>query len=252
MKRIRNCFRWIAAGLILGLSAPTQAQDWIGMSPMDYANQTTSWTNTLIMNNVIENQVRDRSGKTNTSRNPTVRSKTTRTAVPTAYGYSVTPAYQASIRDQYLARVAKKNPQLAARLKTQLYQSSYDGIYAGLLSGTGLSNNNLADVMTSFTVMGWMIVNNQQTDPPLAQIAGVRQQWANALASTKAAGDVAARRQTAEEMKLRTVLLNSGWKDAVKAGATTDFAQIVSNTLRTEFKLDMARTNLTNAGFQTR
>jgi hypothetical protein len=252
MKRIRNRFRWIAAVLILGLSAPTQAQDWIGMSPMDYANQTTSWTNTLIMNSTIENQVRARSGKTTAGRTPATRSKTTRTAAPTTYTYSVTPAYQASIRDQYLTRLATKNPQLAARLKTQLQQYSYDGIYAGLLSGTGLSNNNLADVLTSFTVMGWMIVNNQQTDPPLAQIAGVRQQWANALAGTKLASNAEARRQTAEELKLRTVLLNAGWKDAMKTGVTTDFAQIVSSNLRSEFKLDMARTKLTAAGFQTR
>lgn len=222
------------------------------MTPQDFANQTTSWTNTLILNNVIENQVRDRYNKKNGIRSKgTPAARTPRTAVaPSGYSYTVTAAQQNTILEAYLTGLAKKNPKLAATLRPQLAKWSYDAIYAGLLSGTGLSNNNLADALTCYTVQGWMIVNNQQADPPADQIAGVRQQWANALAGSKLSSNTAARRQTAEALKIKAVLLNAGWKDAMKTGVTKDFAAIVGTNLRSEFKLDMATMSLTPAGFK--
>ena len=169
-----------------------------------------------------------------------------------AYSYTVTPAQQVAVRDGYLAKLAQKNPALAARLQPQLTRYSYESIYASILSGTGLNNNNLADALTVYTVQSWMVVNRQAIDPSAAQLMAVRQQWVRALAKSQLAGDANTCRQLAEEYKMRTVLQNAGWKDAVKTNAVNEFAAVVDKNTRAEFKLNMGSMAITKDGFRAR
>ena len=55
MKKLFSGFALLAF-VLLGTARPAFAQDdyWIGMTPQDYANQTTVWTNTLIGNHMVQ------------------------------------------------------------------------------------------------------------------------------------------------------------------------------------------------------
>ncbi|CCG98259.1 hypothetical protein FAES_0245 [Fibrella aestuarina BUZ 2] len=236
----------LGVGLILGVSTPTLAQDWIGPTPMDYANMTMNTTNTAIMNYQIERMTG--ADKLKKSRSKTTTSRSNRIVSPATYTYTATDAQKASVLNGYIQAVAKTNADLAAKLREQFTKYRYDAIFNGLLSGTGLATNNLADVLAAYTVQSWMIVHNKQTDLSSAQIAGVRQQWANALATTKLANDASARTRNAEELKIRTVLLNAGWKDAMKVGGLPAYGSLVDKAFRSLFKLDLTGLTITSAG----
>lgn len=238
--------------------ASSRAQDWIGPTPMDYANMTTNFTNTLIMNAVIENMVNKRAGVDSTtggtgasaasSRNTTTASTTN----SSAFTYTATPAQRAAYLDAYIANLAKSKPTLAASLRTQLGKHDYNTIYNGLLSGTGLTSDNLADAFTAYTVLGWMVVNEQTSDPLPAHIAGVRRQWASALGRTGFAQNADSRRQTAEELKIRMVLLHAGWKDAQKLGQSAAYANTVDGLFQSQMKLRLRGMTLSAAGLRSR
>lgn len=259
-KNVLQNFFFSAFAVVMLTPLASRAQDWIGPTPMDYANMTTSWTNTLIMNSVIEEQVRSRSTgtaprwagskrATTTSRRSTAAAST---ASPSAFTYTATPAQRIGYRDAYIANLAKSNPTLASSLRTQLTKYDYNTIYGGLLSGTGLTNNNLADALTAYTVLGWMVVNGQTSDPSPAYIGATRRQWAAALAKTSFASDAASRRQTAEELKIKMVLLHAGWKDAQKLGQSAAYANTVDGLFQSHMKLKLRSMTLGAAGLQTR
>lgn len=237
----------LSTSLILGVSAPTLAQDWIGPTPMDYAYMNMTLANTVAMNGHIERMTGADKLKSR-SRSKTTASRPTRNVSTATYTYNATDAQKASVLNGYIQAVAKTNADLAAKLREQFTKYRYDAIFNGLLSGTGLATNNLADVLAAYTVQSWMIVNNKQTDLSSAQIAGVRQQWANALATTKLANDASARTRNAEELKIRTVLLNAGWKDAMKVNGLPAYASLVDKAFRSLFKLDLTSLTITSAG----
>jgi len=228
---------------------------------MDYAHMNMTFTNTLIMNSVIEEQVRSRSTGTpprwaGGKRTATTTRKTASTASsgisPSVFSYTATPAQRTAYRDAYIANLAKTNPTLATSLRAQLSRYDYNTIYNSLLSGTGLASNNLADALTAYTVLGWMVVNGQTSDPPMTHIAGTRRQWAAALSGTDLATNAASRRSTAEELKIKTVLLHAGWKDAQKLGQTAAYATTVDGLFQQQMKLRLRSVALTPAGLRTR
>lgn len=253
---VRKNFRFALAAAVVSAASllcwtPSRAQDWIGPTPMDYANMNMNFTNTLINNAVIENMTRG--GSSGASRGGRSSSATRKsTASPASFAYTATPAQRAAYRDAYVASLAKSNPTLAASLRTQLQKYDYNTIYNGFLSGTDLTSNNLVDAFTAYAVMGWMIVNGQTSDPPLAHIAGVRRQWAIALGRTGFATNAEERRRTAEELKIKMVLLNAGWKDAVKTGTGAAYATTVDGLFQSQMKLKLRGMSLSAAGLKSR
>lgn len=239
---------WIVAVAVVFGTVAARAQDWIGPTPMDYANATTSWTNTLINNAMIERMVQKRSGSSSGGRRTSaVR---TRATGPAALSYTVTAAQRQRVRDAYLANLARRNPALASNLRVQLGKYDYDAVYAGLLSGTGLVNNNLADALTAYTVLGWMIVHGKTVDAPQAHVAGVRRQWLAALGGSRFARDLELRRSVAEDLKIKTVMLHSGWQSAGKTGQAAAYAEAVARSLQSQLKMDLASMRLSAAGLQ--
>lgn len=227
---------------------PSHAQDWIGPTPLDYANMNMNFTNTLINNAMIERMVRRRNSGSGRSGGTTTKTKRTVNTSPASFSYTATPAQRTAYRDAYIANLAKNNPTLAETLRTQFQKYDYNTIYNGLLSGTGLTNNNLADAFTAYTVVGWMIVNQHTSDPSTTWIAGTRRQWANALANTKLATNLDSRRRTAEELKIKMVVLHAGWKDAQKTNQSAAYANAVDRLFQSQFKLKLRSMTLSAAG----
>ncbi len=228
--------------------ANSRAQDWIGPTYEDYAQMNLSFTNTLIGNKMVEDAVRRNNGVGRGSSTAGTRRRPAATAA--SFAYSVTPAQRTAARDAYIADVAKRNTTLGATMRTQFTKHDYNTIYASLLSGTGLQNNNLADALAAYTVLGWMIANGQATDPPLSHIAGVRTQWVSALAGTAFTSNAASKMQTAEELKLKMVLMQAGWQDAKKTGATAAYANTVNELFKSQMKLNLRGMALSATGLK--
>lgn len=245
----------LGAAIAVATLAPatSHAQDWIGPTPMDYANMNMNFANTLINNAMIERMTRG--GGSSSARRSGVTTTQTQSKVgtsPASFSYTVTPAQRTDYRNAYLANLAKSEPTLAASLRMQFQQHDYNTIYHGLLTGTGLTNNNLADAFTAYTVLGWMVVNGQTRDPSPISIVGTRQQWANALANTSFATNEDSRRRTAEELKIKMVLLHAGWKDAKKTNQSAAYANAVDRLFQSQLKLKMRSMTLGASGLKMR
>lgn len=253
----KNAFqsKILCAAVAVATLAPatSQAQDWIGLTPMDYANMNMNFSNTLINNAMIERMTRGdgsssarRSGVTTTETGSKVGTS------PASFSYTITPAQRTAYRNAYLANLAKSKPTLAASLRIQFEKHDYNTIYNGLLTGTSLTSNNLADAFTAYTVLGWMVVNGHTSDPSPTSVAGVRRQWANALASTGFATNEDSRRRTAEELKIKMVLLHAGWQDAKKTKQSAAYANAVDRLFQSQLKLKMQSMMLSASGLKIR
>ncbi len=134
-------------------------------------------------------------------------------------------------------------------MQAQLQQHDYHAMFLGLLTGTGLTPDNLADVYAGYSIVGWMVVNGQTSDPPARDMAGVKRQWADALGRTRFATNVEARRRAAEELKIKMVVINAGWRDAAKTGQTVAYAAGIDALYRSQLKMNMRAYCLSPAGF---
>lgn len=244
----------IAALVLLGgLSVSgARAQDDLylpGTSPLDHAqmqlNTSLTHINNLTLQKIVERNAAKR-GKSGGA--------ATRKPVSTNASFSYTPS--AALKDktvqQFQARLAKANPDAAKAVGTQFRKYDYDSIYKGLISGTGLRNNDAADALAAYMLLNYMIANNITSDLSPAQGRALRAQVASLMASTPAARSTSLRAQTAEEMKLLTVIAHAGWQSSRKAGSLKTYRDQIASSFRQQFGLDLRAVKLTNAGFQWR
>jgi hypothetical protein len=240
---MKKPFALLCSGLLgLLLAAPAaHAQLSNDLIMETYNSNISVITNGAINKSVLEKAV----ARNNTSRTGTNRS----TAASTAY--TPTPALRQQTVQGFVSRLKTSDPAASQAIAANFGPGKYDygKIYRDLTKDVGLRENDAADVLTSYMLLGWMIVNNVTDDKtvsaPMAQ--GLRAQLAPLLAGNAQARAHAA--QVGEEMKLQTVVVHGGWQSAIKEGKLTAYQRGINTLFKTQYGMDMAQFKLTSQGF---
>lgn len=212
----------IALLLSSAVALPASADDFFlpGMSPMDIAQPYNAAESARIWGLSLQaSQSRQRSNPSSSnSFRPANRSATTRT-ISTSGDLSFQPstAVRQQIAREYVDRVRSKNPAAADQVAAQLRQYDFGDIYTNLVRPYGLSSNNLADILTAYSVLNWTIAN-QAADPSAQAVKAERDRTAATLSKSPALRNPQLRQQIGEEIKLLFVTLHAGWQSAQRQG----------------------------------
>jgi len=224
----------LAAFTSLLVAAPTAQAQYEGVlgSPADY----------VAYSGVISDSAR-----------PDSKAKTaTRSTTNINLAYTPTPALRQQTVATYVARIKATNPTAAATVADNLApgKTEYSALYRELNQGTGLRENDVADIMAAYMIVGWTVVNNVQdgnaVTVPMAR--RVRAQTASVLAKNAKLRTPSAVAQLGEQFKLTAVMLQIGWMRAVKDGTDASFRQQVAAQFQKQFHLNLSQLKLTEQG----
>jgi hypothetical protein len=126
--------------------------------------------------------------------------------------------------------------------------------YQRIAPAFGLRANDAIDAFTFYMLAQWGVANDYRADFSRAEVAGVRQQAANAYAGV--AGQLATdalRQEFAEMLVVQGAILSGAHEAAVRAGddaATATYAALARQGGRTIFTMDPTTMELTDEGFK--
>ena len=173
-------------------------------------------------------------------------------ALAIAMPYQPTPALRRAAQQGFVARAARTDERTARLMSKQFARIDYDKTYGGLISGTGLRENDVADAVAAYTSLGWMIANNALGDPDPRAIQSIRAQVARSLSVNPQFADPAARGALAEDMKLLFVTLHAGWQSARKEGKLSPFSDSVAAMFARQTGNDLRGLRMTGRGLVRR
>jgi hypothetical protein len=244
---------FIAAALLAG-AAP---QAWAQLSP-DLIMESHNSNIQVITSGIINKSVLDKAVARNASSAGRSTATKRSTAATRSAGASTAYTPTAALRQQtvqgYTNRLKASNPTGAQAVASVFGTGKYDygQVYRGIVAGTGLRDNDATDALACYMLLGWAIVHNKQRDQditaPMAR--SVRTQVAPLLSSNAQLRTRAA--QVGEELKLQTVLVQSGWQSAIREGKLAAYQQGVANLFKTQYGMDMSQFELTSQGFAKR
>jgi hypothetical protein len=219
----------LSLGLLPGSTPAARAQDGV-MGDM------TGW---VAYSNVL---TADSEGKSKTA-----------TARRVSSAYTPTPALRQATVRTYTEQLRKTNPAAAQALAQGLASgpNAYERRYQSIIQDTGLHDNDAADALASYLILGWMIANDVRDDKavtvPMAQ--GVRAQAARQLGANPKLGSATALAQLGEELKLQTVVLHLGLEEALRSNQMDTYQQAIAGRFKREYGLDLTALRLSSQGF---
>ena len=173
-------------------------------------------------------------------------------AARTNFAYTSTPA----LRQQTVARLAKRlqaTNAATAQALTAAYgpgKTDYGLVYRAMLKSSGLRDNDAADALAGFLVVGYQVVNDvkdEEITPVMER--GARAQVAAVMAQNPQLAAPATRAQAGEEFKLQSVVVATGWQEAVQAGTQAAYQQSIAALFKNQYHMDLARLRLSAQGF---
>jgi hypothetical protein len=238
-----TCFL-LAFALLTG--AETRAQ----LSP-DLIMETYNSNISVITDGVINKSVLENSIERNTAAGRSAGRGTAASRRLMSTAYTPTPALRQQTVQAYANRLKTSNPAGAQAVTAAFGPGKYDynQTYRQILDGTGLRENDAADALACYMLMGWAVIHNVQDEKaitiPMAQ--GVRAQLAPLIAGSAKVRTRSA--QIGEELKLQTVVVQGGWQAAIKEGKLAAYQQGIRNLFKTQYGMDMSAFKLTSQGF---
>ena len=166
--------------------------------------------------------------------------------------YRPSAATQKQVQAEFLSRLEAKDPAAAKQVSSEFARLDIDRVFNGLLGGTGLRADNLADILASYTALGYLIANNDMGDPDPAGLRALRDQIAPRLAANPRTSGPSVRAKVGEELKLLFVTLHAGWLSAKKEGNLTQYSAGVARLFQQQGGADLRRVALTDRGFVPR
>lgn len=227
------------------------------MSP-DLIMETYNSNIRVITDGAINKSVLDKSIARNRNAGSS-RAATSKTAAATTrLSYTSTPALRQKTVQNYVTRLRPVSPGVADAVAETFGpgKQDYGPMYRTLISGHGLRDNDAADAMAAFMLVGYMVVNDVRDDKSItpAKAQAVRAQLAPLLARNELASKPGALAQTGEEMKLQAVIVQSGWNSALRKGGDQllGYRKGVAKLFSTQYGLDMTKFRLTDNGLVAR
>lgn len=186
---------------------------------------------------------------------PRSRPPAPRTAKPAALTFRADPARQKATVDGWLARIGRGDPASARQIGAVFAKQSLAQVSGPWLARYGMSTSNGADAAAAYLSTAWLIARGDPGDPTRAQIVGLRDQLALALAAAPgwASANDATRQAFAD-----TLLLQAAVNGALLQGAGADRAKAqavgaaVARGAESVFGIDVRRMDLTARGLVPR
>ena len=167
--------------------------------------------------------------------------------------YTVTPELQAATIQNYVARHRATDPATARSVEALAAKGelTYDKGYKGLTARYNLYENDAADALAAYLLLGYRIVRNVPAAqaPTVDQEHALRSQVFDLLAKTSIVKDPNAPGRLGEALKLEYVLLQADWKMAQAQGTLPAFRQKTAAAFLSGYQVDFARLKLTVKGF---
>ena len=176
-----------------------------------------------------------------------------RAALGKSFAYVPTAALRQQTVNNYVAQIKALDPAAGATLAENLKpgKTDYTALYREINKGSGLKENDAADVMAAYLILNWMVTNNVQDGKaitvPMAR--GVRAQTASTLAKNPKFGTPATAAALGEDLKLHAAMLQVGWFRSVKDGTDADYRQKTAANFQQQYKFDISQKQLTAEGF---
>ena len=242
--------KMMAGATLALLAGAASAQDPTflpGTDPMDFAQRTTNWTNTLIGNHMVQQAVeRNNRGKGRSSR---VVSKRMVPAGAPALGYRPDPAIREAAKRAFVARIAKMNPAVGPKLTEAMKSFDMFAHYSKMVGEEGYRRDNVADALASTIVEAWVGSKGKIFETNNEGQRLIRSQIATALLADPRFKNAAFRQRLGDEMQLTTVFLLSGLTGAIQQGRTAGYGRAMAALFKGMTGTDASRVKLTSNGF---
>lgn len=231
------------------LTAPAARAQTSPDLTMDIYNSNISAITNGAINEATMSSVIEGKRTTSAGRKPTT--STSRSAAGSSTAYTPTPALRQQTVQSYASRIKTSNPGASQAIATYFGpgQHDYAQLYKALIKNSGLRENDAADALASYMLIGWMVVNNVQDGNsitvPMAQ--GLRAQIAPLISGSAKARIHAA--QVGEDLKLQTMVVQTGWQSAIKDNKLPAYQQGVRNLFKNQYGLNLSELKLTDQGF---
>jgi hypothetical protein len=238
------CLGGLLSGFMLAIAPKTQAQEW-NIYTIDYVGPAV----TRVQNETKIRAIIDRNGGSTT---PAKTPKTTQSRSGRSnLAYSPTPALKQKVLQSYISSLRATNPDASQALADTFGsgKSDYGQVYRSLFKGKGLRENDVADVMSAYLILGYSIVNNVDTNAvTIPMVRGVRSQIAPILASKPGlTPDVSA--QLGEEMKLKMATAQRARQEAIEQNSLPSYRQSIAMLFKNQYGMDLTQLRLTDRGF---
>ena len=235
------------ATLLLGMAAApaARAQEY---DAAHWGMMLSNTGTTRALAGLAEDRAREAGGAAGSAK----ATRPTAATAKTSFAYVPTAALQKQTVDNFIAQTKATNPAGAAALAAELKpgKTYYPAFYRTLNQGSGLKENDAADVLAAYLILNWMAVNDVRDGKaitvPMAR--GVRAQTAGVLAQNAKLRTPAAAAALGEELKLQTTLLQVGWQGGMKNGTAEAFRQKLAVNFQKQYKFDLRQMQLTAAG----
>lgn len=166
------------------------------------------------------------------------------------YAPSAELAQQA--RADFIAGLRAGNPDAAQAVEAESRRVDFAKVANDLLGAAGLRADDAADALTLYTAIGYLIANNDMSDPSPAMFRGLRSQIAPRLAADPRFASSTERAKLGEKMKFLTVILHAGWISAQKENNLPRYSRDVARLFQQQGGADLRSVRLTASGFVAR
>ncbi len=241
--------KWLKVGLLLALSVrglAVQAQQSVDLIMDNFTSSVLSQTTTLLNNNAVMASTRNAEAERRAGRAGTASAgrRINLAYVPTA------ALRQQTVRD--LGRQLQARNAAAGQAFNNAFgpgKADYGQLFQEMVKQSGLPANNAATAFAAYVEIGYMIVNNVQSESaitPAMDRALQRQMTALLSRNSKFAAPTAVA-QFGEATKLQAIVLYVGWQDARKSGQAEQFRSNIAQQFRQQ-GLDLSAVKLTEQG----
>lgn len=239
--------RWFTASLSLALSVcvlAAQAQQSVDLIMDNFTSSVLSQTTTLLNNNAVMAASRNAAAERRTGR-------ANATARRVNLAYSPTAALQQqTVRD--LSQQLQARSPAAVRAFNNTFgpgKADYGQLFQEMVKQSGLPANNAATAFAAYVEVGYMIVNDVQSESTItpAMDRALQRQMTILLNQNNKLTSPSAIAKFGETTKLQAILLYVGWQDARKSGQASRFRSNIAQQFRQQ-GLDLSLVKLTAQG----
>ncbi|MBC8051220.1 MAG: hypothetical protein H7X92_13905 [Chitinophagales bacterium] len=250
--------------ILMTIASPTAAQmDFSGMSSSIAANNlmTSQWMTNEVINREIVPTIAGRGSSAPRGRQSGLSMAIRSALLPAGRGAAPAPASQRfgyartgqvsqAVRRDLFERISRHDANAGKQVVEQFGEHDAFSIYSGIVAPFGLQRGDVADTMTAYTLLGWIIANGG-ADPSRRQVAAVRARIAGELAANPDLASPVNRQRLDEELMYLFVILHAGWQSASRSDARA-YSDGVDTMFRQQFGGDLRRLALTDEGFRQR
>jgi len=239
--------RWFTAGLSLALSVcvlAARAQQSVDLIMDNFTSSVLSQTTTLLNNNAVMAASRNAAAERRTGRANT-------TARRVNLAYSPTAALQQqTVRD--LGQQLQARSPAAVQAFNNTFgpgKADYGQLFQEMVKQSGLPANNAATAFAAYVEIGYMIVNDVQSESTITPTMdrALQRQMTSLLNQNNKLTSPSAIAKFGETTKLQAILLYVGWQDARKSGQASQFRSNIAQQFRKQ-GLDLSLVKLTAQG----